>query len=180
MWGVFDAPIEETGLLTKETGKVWYDQLVGGLRNLEESELPKGATFGLDYPSTFRINTQVYLQWYVSFLSSPELQDNFLKVGTPEAHVVPRLQVQALSKGITLVRRHYPSVSDVLADHPSTTLLINCTGIGSLNLSDIKDTNLYPTRGQTLLVAEPKKPITRMYEMERVKYDSAIYLRSLA
>ena len=97
----------------------------------------------------------------------------------PEAHVVPRLQVQALSKGITLVRRHYPSVSDVLADHPSTTLLINCTGIGSLNLSDIKDTNLYPTRGQTLLVAEPKKPITRMYEMERVKYDSAIYLRSL-
>lgn len=180
MWGVFDAPIEETGLLTKETGKVWYDQLVGGLRNLGESELPKGATFGLDYPSTFRINTQVYLQWYVSFLSSPELQDNFLKVGTPEAHVVPRLQVQALSKGITLVRRHYPSVSDVLADHPSTTLLINCTGIGSLNLSDIKDTNLYPTRGQTLLVAEPKKPITRMYEMERVKYDSAIYLRSLA
>ncbi|CAN9205486.1 unnamed protein product [Alternaria alternata] len=143
MWGVFDAPIEETGLLTKETGKVWYDQLVGGLRNLGESELPKGATFGLDYPSTFRINTQVYLQW---------------------------LQVQALNKGITLVRRHYPSVSDVLADHPSTTLLINCTGIGSLNLSDIKDTNLYPTRGQTLLVAEPKKPITRMYEMERVKY----------
>ncbi|OAG15238.1 hypothetical protein CC77DRAFT_1025005 [Alternaria alternata] len=140
MWGVFDAPIEETGLLTKETGKVWYDQLVGGLRNLGESELPKGATFGLDYPSTFRINTQVYLQW---------------------------LQVQALNKGITLVRRHYPSVSDVLADHPSTTLLINCTGIGSLNLSDIKDTNLYPTRGQTLLVAEPKKPITRMYEMER-------------
>ncbi|CAI9630314.1 unnamed protein product [Alternaria burnsii] len=140
MWGVFDAPIEETGLLTKETGKVWYDQLVGGLRNLGESELPKGATFGLDYPNTFRINTQIYLQW---------------------------LQVQALSKGITLVRRHYPSVSDVLADHPSTTLLINCTGIGSLNLSDIKDTNLYPTRGQTLLVAEPKKPITRMYEMER-------------
>jgi D-amino-acid oxidase len=46
---------------------------------LGESELPKGATFGLDYPSTFRINTQVYLQWYVSFLSSLELQDNFLR-----------------------------------------------------------------------------------------------------
>ncbi|KAL1795272.1 hypothetical protein ACET3X_007088 [Alternaria dauci] len=143
MWGVFDTPIEETGLLTEATGKVWYDQLVGGLKKLEESELPKGATFGLDYPSTFRINTQVYLQW---------------------------LQVQALNKGISLVRRHYPSVSAVLADFPSTTLLINCTGIGPLNLSDIKDTNLYPTRGQTLLVAEPKKPITRMYEMERVKY----------
>jgi hypothetical protein len=74
------------------------------------------------------------------------------------------------------VRRHYPSVSTVLSDHPSTTLLINCTGIGSLKLSDINDTNLYPTRGQTLLVAEPKTPISRMYEMERVKYDSAILL----
>ena len=90
--------------------------------------------------------------------------------------IVCRLQVQALSKGIALVRRHYPSVSAVLSDHPSTTLLINCTGIGSLKLSDINDTNLYPTRGQTLLVAEPKTPISRMYEMERVKYDSAIYL----
>ncbi|KAG9188078.1 hypothetical protein G6011_02001 [Alternaria panax] len=143
MWGVFDAPIEETGILTEETGKVWYDQLVGGLRNLGEKELPKGAQFGWEYPSVFRINTQVYLQW---------------------------LQAQALSKGITLVRRHYPSVADVLADHPSTTLLINCTGLGSLKLSDINDTNLYPTRGQTLLVAEPKKPISRMYEMELVKY----------
>jgi len=74
------------------------------------------------------------------------------------------------------VRRHYPSVSEVLSDYPSTTLLVNCTGLGSLKLSDIKDTNLYPTRGQTLLVAEPKTPITRMYEMERVKYDNAILL----
>jgi hypothetical protein len=76
------------------------------------------------------------------------------------------------------VRRHYPSVSAVLHDYPSTTLLVNCTGLGSLKLSDINDTNLYPTRGQTLLVAEPRTPITRMYEMERVKYDNAILLAS--
>ena len=77
------------------------------------------------------------------------------------------------------MRRHYPSVSELLSDHPSTTLLVNCTGLGSLKLSDIKDTNLYPTRGQTLLVAEPKTPITRMYEMERVKYDHTIILAFL-
>jgi D-amino-acid oxidase len=78
-----------------------------------------------------------------------------------------RLQTQVLSKGIKLVRRQYTSINSVLADLPSTTLLINATGIGSLNLTDIKDTNLYPTRGQTWLVAEPKTPITRMYEFER-------------
>lgn len=65
MWAAFDAKIEETGILTEETGKVWYDQLVGGLRNLSDSELPKGAVFGIEFPTTYRINTQVYLQWYV-------------------------------------------------------------------------------------------------------------------
>jgi hypothetical protein len=71
------------------------------------------------------------------------------------------------------VRRQYTSINSVLADLPSTTLLINATGIGSLNLTDIKDTNLYPTRGQTWLVSEPKAPITRMYEFERTnKYEA--------
>lgn len=65
MWAVFDAPIEETGILTEDTGKVWYDELVGGLRALTQDEKPEEAVFGLEVPSTFRINTQVYLQWYV-------------------------------------------------------------------------------------------------------------------
>ncbi len=63
MFAVFDAPIEDTGILTEATGKVWYDSLVGGLRNLNEKELPKDAVFGIEVPQTFRINTQVYLQW---------------------------------------------------------------------------------------------------------------------
>ena len=84
-----------------------------------------------------------------------------------------RLQAQALSKAVKLIRRHYTSISSVLTDIPSTSLLINATGIGSLNLTDIRDTNLYPTRGQTFLVAEPKKPIPRMYEYERLnKYEA--------
>lgn len=66
MWAVLDAPIEETNLRTPATGRIWYDELVGGLRNLTKEELPEGAVFGLEFPSTFRINTQVYLQWYVS------------------------------------------------------------------------------------------------------------------
>jgi D-amino-acid oxidase len=63
MWAVLDAPIEETNLLTPATGKIWYNELVGGLRDLTAEELPTGAVFGLEFPTTFRINTQVYLQW---------------------------------------------------------------------------------------------------------------------
>ncbi|KAF2853383.1 D-amino-acid oxidase-like protein [Plenodomus tracheiphilus IPT5] len=140
MWAFFDAEKEEAGVLSEGTGKVWYDGLVGGIREMRKEEMPGDAVYGMDIPSTFRINTQVYLQW---------------------------LQAQALSKGITLIRRTYPSISSLLTDIPATTLLVNCTGIGSLHLSDIKDTALYPTRGQTLLIEEPKVPITRMYEFEQ-------------
>jgi D-amino-acid oxidase len=114
---------------------VWYEDLVG-LQKLKQEELPSGAVFGLEFKSTFRINTQIYLNW---------------------------LQGQVLSSNVTLVRRQYTSLSTLLSDYPSTTLLVNCSALGSLYLSDVKDTNLYPTRGQTVLVAEPKTPIPRMY-----------------
>jgi D-amino-acid oxidase len=63
MWTVFDAPIEETGVLSDGTNKIWYDQLVGGLKELSKEQLPKDAVFGIEFPTTFRINTAVYLQW---------------------------------------------------------------------------------------------------------------------
>ncbi|KAI8933528.1 hypothetical protein NX059_009265 [Plenodomus lindquistii] len=136
MWAFFDAGREEAGVLSKGTGKVWYDELVGGIRDVSKENMPRDAVFGMDIPSTFRINTQVYLQW---------------------------LQTQVLARGIIMIRRKYDSVAELLEDVPTTSLLVNCTGIGSLHLTDIKDTNLYPTRGQTFLVAEPKVPINRMY-----------------
>ena len=64
MRGYFDSPLEETGLVTEETGKIWFDELVGGLKTLSKEESPEGAMFGVEFPTTFRINTQVYLNWY--------------------------------------------------------------------------------------------------------------------
>lgn len=63
MWGIFDSPIEETGILSDGTNKIWYDKLVGGLRFLSKEELPHDANFGLEFPQSFRINTAVYLTW---------------------------------------------------------------------------------------------------------------------
>lgn len=62
---IFDSKIEDAEILSKGTEKVWYDELVGGLTPIGNDELPAGAVFGLDAPSTFVINTQIYLQWYV-------------------------------------------------------------------------------------------------------------------
>ncbi|KAI8158650.1 hypothetical protein K4K49_004766 [Colletotrichum sp. SAR 10_70] len=60
---IFDQKIEDAEILSEGTGKLWYDDLVGGAVSLNENELPKGAVFGLDLPSTFVINSQIYLQW---------------------------------------------------------------------------------------------------------------------
>jgi D-amino-acid oxidase len=68
MWAIFDAPIAETGIVTEETGKVWYDELVGGLRELGKEEMQgrgeEEAVWGMEVKRTYRFNTQVYLQWY--------------------------------------------------------------------------------------------------------------------
>jgi D-amino-acid oxidase len=66
MWGVFDAPLEESGLLSEGTDKIWYEELVGGIRHLSKEELPEDAVFAIDIKSTFRIDTPKYLGWYVS------------------------------------------------------------------------------------------------------------------
>lgn len=60
---IFDAEIEQVGVLSPDTGKIWYEELVGGMRFLEGGEVPEGAVFGVDFKSTFRLNTQVYLNW---------------------------------------------------------------------------------------------------------------------
>lgn len=59
---VFDSPPAEAGVLSTGTGRIWYEDLVGGLRYLEKGDLPDGAVFGFDL-DTFVIDTQTYLPW---------------------------------------------------------------------------------------------------------------------
>lgn len=59
----FDNDIEDTEILSKGTNHLWYDGLVGGVIPVQQDQLPQGSKFGLDLPSTFVINTQIYLQW---------------------------------------------------------------------------------------------------------------------
>ena len=57
----YDSPMEEAGLLSRGTGKVWYEELTG-LRKVPQDEMPEGARVGLDM-STYIINVQIYLPW---------------------------------------------------------------------------------------------------------------------
>lgn len=59
----FDSRIEDAGVLSEGTNKIWYSSL-GNLRNLPKAVLPAGAEFGYEL-DTFVIDTQRYLPWYV-------------------------------------------------------------------------------------------------------------------
>lgn len=41
--------------------------------------------------------------------------------------------------------------------------VFNCTGLGSYYLGGVEDKSMYPTRGQTVLVEQPIRPLERMY-----------------
>jgi len=58
-----DLPIEECGVLSEgtTTGKIWYEDLVGGFKKLEGEDL-KGALWGYDM-SSFVIDVPIYLPW---------------------------------------------------------------------------------------------------------------------
>ncbi|KAK2053568.1 FAD dependent oxidoreductase [Colletotrichum caudatum] len=132
---VFDSKIEDAGILSQGTGKLWYDELVGGVVPLSKDGLPKGATFGLDVPSTFVINTQIYLQWLLE---------------------------KCRQNNINLLRRRIQHINDAWVS-PDVKAVFNCTGLGSYFLDGVRDKSMYPTRGQTVLVEQPIQPLKRMY-----------------
>ncbi|GAB7352873.1 hypothetical protein MBLNU459_g3470t1 [Dothideomycetes sp. NU459] len=131
----YDNAVEDAGVLSPATGRIWYDGLVGGIRAIERSGLPEGARFGCEL-STFVVDTQVYLPW---------------------------LQSQALQKGIQVRRAIITDIAELFTQFPHASAYFNCSGLGSYSLKGVEDKSLYPTRGQVMLVENPKTPLTRMY-----------------
>ncbi|KAL3417184.1 d-amino acid [Phlyctema vagabunda] len=142
----YDHDMPDAGLLSHDTGRIWYEQLVGGLRFVPQAEVPEGSVFGFDMGS-FVVEVPVYLSW---------------------------LQVQAKKAGIQFYRRSYTDIRESFAEFPHSKAFFNCTGLGSYHLKGVEDKTLYPTRGQVMLVETPKTPLTKMYfrSPQRVNKDT--------
>lgn len=131
----FDNEPSDSGILSQDTGKIWYDSLVGGLRHLLPASVPEGAKWGFECDS-FVIDTGRYLGW---------------------------LQNQCLSQGMEVHRKSFASLDEALRAYEGVDVLFNCTGLGSYHLGGVQDTSLYPTRGQVMLVEQPAVPARKMY-----------------
>ncbi|EST08209.1 FAD dependent oxidoreductase [Kalmanozyma brasiliensis GHG001] len=122
----------------REAKDLWFSRLTPDFAVVEGGD-GTGA-HAIRYKS-FTISVPLYTRWLVSELTSP----------TPTlldaTRAGPPVQIRRCS---TLT-----SLSAVRSLVPTATLIVNATGVGAADLSDVRDPNVYPIRGQTVLVNVP-------------------------
>ncbi|CAD0111126.1 unnamed protein product [Aureobasidium uvarum] len=107
----------------------WFSKVVPNVGRdvLSKEELPKGMDGGTSFTSVC-INTAIYLPWLVS---------------------------QCLKNGVIFRRGVVKHIADATLLHHSgkkADLVVNCTGLFSLFMEGVQDKNMYPARGQIVLV----------------------------
>ncbi|KAJ7201695.1 D-aspartate oxidase, partial [Mycena pura] len=113
-------------------------------RSIDASELPERVVYGDTY-TTICVDVPRYL---------PYLMKKFLSAG---GHAF-RTTIRSLSS--LLVANDRPALEpfSTPTSLPPTfnpAAVINCSGLGALSLEDVLDTDVYPTRGETLLLCAP-------------------------
>jgi D-amino-acid oxidase len=67
---------------------------------------------------------------------------------------LPYLQGQLLTFGTKFIRRHITHISEAFRlTLPAPAIVLNATGISAKILGGVEDTDVYPTRGQLVLVS---------------------------
>ncbi|CAO3572601.1 unnamed protein product [Mortierella alpina] len=124
----------------------WFKRLMKNYRYIPKNELPSGTAFGIAY-STVTINTPKYLMY---------------------------LQKQFLARGGLLERATVPSLKALAQiptrDHLKPDILVNCSGLGSRHLAGVHDAQMYPTRGQTVVVKVPDPIWAQVKQLTLVRY----------
>ncbi|KAK9476884.1 hypothetical protein V1514DRAFT_310452 [Lipomyces japonicus] len=113
----------------------WFADVVDNFQQIEKSELPDGMALGTRFDS-FCLNVQIYLPW---------------------------LQSQGIAAGIKFNTVSIGHINEAFALHASglpAELVVNCTGLFASKLGGVEDKDLYPARGQTVLV---RNTVSHMY-----------------
>ncbi|KAJ3208290.1 hypothetical protein HDU67_006912 [Dinochytrium kinnereticum] len=106
----------------------WYSRITPGYAAVHDSLLPPGKTFGITF-ETVTMNVPKYMQW---------------------------LFTQFKSGGGQVVVKSLAHISEAYGIQKRTDVVVNCCGIGAMTLGGVLDQNVYPTRGQTILVCAPQ------------------------
>ncbi|KAJ1665783.1 hypothetical protein IW140_003298 [Coemansia sp. RSA 1813] len=126
--------------------RLWYVDAVPGARKIPADLLPDGVAYGIEY-TTLVIDVPEYLVY---------LMDLFATIGG----TIVKRRIAHIGEAVDVVTKHGK------ASRVIDPFVVNCTGLGSLSLGGVADKQMYPIRGQTLLVHAPdvKRTITRLGE----------------
>ncbi|KAK8212081.1 D-amino-acid oxidase [Phyllosticta capitalensis] len=132
----------------------WWKDTVPDFRVLPKESLPAGIDSATAFTSVC-INTAVYLPWLVG---------------------------QCLANGTVFRRGIVSHISEAAALHASgkpASVVVNCTGLGSLKLGGVADTAMYPARGQIVLVRNEPGVMTSTSGTDD-EPDEAVYIMQRA
>ncbi|KAI0720082.1 nucleotide-binding domain-containing protein [Cerioporus squamosus] len=107
---------------------LWYKDLAREFRVLKEHELPAGIKCGVGF-QTVSVCPTYYLPWITKELAS---------------------------RGVEIVRKRVASYGEAAALAGTNGVLINATGLGARSLIGLEDKDVYPIRGQTIVIDNPK------------------------
>ncbi|KAF2248787.1 FAD dependent oxidoreductase [Trematosphaeria pertusa] len=113
----------------------WFKDVVPNFRVLPKSELPSDCDTGTSFTSVC-INTAIFLPWLLG---------------------------QCVKNGVTFKRGILTHINEASLHHTSgsASIIINCTGLLASKLGGVLDSNVYPGRGQIVLVRnEPRVMVT--------------------
>ncbi|KAI9476633.1 hypothetical protein BDB00DRAFT_859906 [Zychaea mexicana] len=132
--GVMHCPGVHYSEIEDPAAEAWAHKLYTNTTSIPKDQLPKGVVFGYKFQS-FTMSAPRYLSWLVA-------------------------NVQKL--GIAIERGTFEALSQVADHYDGADIVINCTGLGSLFLTDVQDKTVNAIRGQTVLVNAPHIK-TQMY-----------------
>ncbi|KAI9328697.1 FAD dependent oxidoreductase [Obelidium mucronatum] len=105
----------------------WYSRFVKNYAYATATDLPPSKKFGIKY-ETVTMNVPQYLTWLAS-------------------------RVKAM--GGTFIVKKLNHWEDALKD-VDASIVVNCTGFGSMKLGGVEDKDMYPARGQVVIVRAPQ------------------------
>ncbi|KAJ7512529.1 FAD dependent oxidoreductase [Mycena galericulata] len=114
-------------------------------RTLKSSELPDGVEHGTVF-STIFVDVPKYL---------PYLMKRFFSGGGRAFRTTLPSLSALLSEKDRPVLTPFPLAASNTPPSFEPAAIINCTGVGAASIGDVLDTNVYPTRGEVLIIRAP-------------------------
>ncbi|KAI8990617.1 nucleotide-binding domain-containing protein [Trametes punicea] len=111
-----------------DLNKLWYGTLVRDFRTLGQNELPGSMKAGVGF-QTVSVCPDTYLPW---------------------------LKSELVARRVEFVRKRVVSLGEAAALAGPNGVLVNATGLGARSLIGLEDKDVYPIRGQTIVIDNPE------------------------